>query len=205
MEPASTIRIAQPARPQAGPARKASGASWALADQCIVSGSNFVTIYLFARCLQPSVFGEFVLGYTALLLLTGLQGALVTQPHNVLAAALARRAYRRFTGAMAIAQLALCVVLVAALGAASVAMRALALPAAAGVLSGLAAAAAPWFGQEFVRRVLYTRGESRSVALNDLLTYGLQLAGTLTLLVRWPEHATPQAGLLVLGISSAAG
>jgi O-antigen/teichoic acid export membrane protein len=53
--------------------------------------------------------------------------------------------------------------------------------------------------------VLYTRGDSRSVAMNDLTSYGLQLAGALVLLTRWPERATPQAGLLVLGLSSAAG
>lgn len=181
------------------------GVSWALVDQSIVSAVNFVTIYIFARHMETVEFGRFVLGYTALLLLTGLQGALLTQPHNVLAAALAPEAYRRFTAALAIAQAILCAATSLLLCVAAAAVDHLYSHPAAGVLFALAAAAPPWFGQEFVRRVLYTRAASRAVALNDLLSYGLQLAGAFALVAGWTERATPVYGMLVLGVSSAAG
>src|SRR5438128_11887865 len=59
--------------------------------------------------------------------------------------------------------------------------------------------------QEFVRRVLYTRAQTRAAAVNDALSYGLQLGGALVLALYWPDRATPQAALLVLGGSSVAG
>jgi O-antigen/teichoic acid export membrane protein len=69
----------------------------------------------------------------------------------------------------------------------------------------LAAAVVPWLAQEFVRRVLYTRGESRAAAQNDFFTYGLQLAGAFLLVRWWADLASAETALAVLGGSSFAG
>ena len=184
---------------------KMRGASWALFDQCVVSGANFLTIYLFARHLDAAHFGAFMLAQTGLLLLTNLQQALLVHPHNVLAAPLAEPAYQRFTGALVLAELLFCAGVCASLGAAGWVAARVYSPEAGGVLLALALAAVPWMGQEFVRRVLYTRGESRAAAINDGITYGLQLTGAI-ILVGWrTELASPQAALFVLGGSSLVG
>jgi O-antigen/teichoic acid export membrane protein len=52
---------------------------------------------------------------------------------------------------------------------------------------------------------LYTRSESRAAALNDTLTYGLQLAGACVLTRDWGERVSPEHALYVLGGSSLAG
>lgn len=179
--------------------------SWALADQCAVSAANFLTIYLFARHLGTASFGAFMLAHAGLLLMTSMQNALVNQPHNVLAARLERERYRQFTGALALMQAVSCLAVCAALGAAGWLIARVYSPPAGGVLMTLALAAVPWLAQEFVRRVLYTRGESRSAALNDFVTYGLQLFGAFILARFWADRASPEAGLLVLGGSSLAG
>lgn len=197
----------------AGPAARAarrgivrlSGAGWAFADQCLVSSANFVTIYLFARYLDSPVFGAYMLAYTGLLLLTNLQSALVVQPHNVLAAGLPQAEYRAFTGALAILQALYCLAVAAALGTAGWLLAATVAPAAGGVVLALAAAAVPWMGQEFVRRMLYTRGETRAAALNDAITYGLQLLGAVMLIQTTGPRVTPASALSVLGLSSVAG
>ena len=75
-------------------------AAWALADQCVVSAANFLTVFIFARYLSATAFGEFAVAQTALLLLTSLQGALLAQPHNVLGAGLPDARYQRFTAAL---------------------------------------------------------------------------------------------------------
>src|SRR5579863_6758098 len=61
---------------------------WAVADQAMISGSNFTTMVLVARGLgDPAQFGIFTLVYSALLFSNQLQSALITQPHNVLGSA----------------------------------------------------------------------------------------------------------------------
>lgn len=184
---------------------KLRGIGWALADQCFVSAGNFFTIYLFARHLRTADFGVFMLAYTGLLLLTSMQGAFLIQPHNVLAAALPQGQYRRFTGAVMFIQVCFCAAIGAALGLAGWLIWHAWSPAAGSVLIALAAAVVPWLAQEFVRRVLYTRGESRAAAQNDFVTYGLQLAGAFMLTIWWAELASAQTALAVLGGSSLAG
>src|SRR4029079_2838125 len=80
--------------------------SWALADQGLISLSNFATLILLARGLSRSDFGAFVLAYTALILLNGIQSALITQPHNVLGQAHLGTGYRRYTTSTAAFQVA---------------------------------------------------------------------------------------------------
>ncbi|MCW5603380.1 MAG: oligosaccharide flippase family protein [Burkholderiales bacterium] len=185
--------------------QKVVSAGWALVDQCVVSAANFFTIYLFARHMGASGFGTFMLAHTGLLLLTSMQNALVIQPHNVLAAGLAQQEYRRFTGALVFMQAISCAATGAVLGMVGWFVAQAYSPEAGSILIALAIAAIPWMGQEFVRRVLYTRSESRPAALNDTVTYGLQLGGAFVLSVFWADHASPEAALLVLGGSSAVG
>lgn len=184
---------------------KMQGMGWALGDQCVVSAANFLTIYLFARQLDTSHFGAFMLAYVGLQLLTSMQSAFLTQPHNVLAAALPQREYRRFTGAVLLMQMGSCATVGAALGLTGWLVWRAWSPAAGSVLIALAIAAMPWLAQEFVRRVFYTRGESRAAAANDFVTYGLQLAGAVLLAGLWADRASPETALAVLGGSSVAG
>lgn len=182
-----------------------SRVGWALVDQSIVSLCNFLTVYVFARHLAPPVFGAFILGYTGLALLNNIQNALVVQPHNVIGAPLAGPRYRRFTGAMVLAQLALGATAGAALAVAAWIAQRLEAPAPAAVLLALAAAAPFWMAQEFARRVLYTRRRTLAAALNDSVTYGLQLAGAVSLVRVLPGLSGAGPALLVLGGSSLAG
>jgi len=181
------------------------GMGWALGDQCLVSAANFLTIYLFARHLETSHFGAFMLAYVGLQLLTSMQNAFLTQPHNVLAAALPPLEYRRFTGAVLLMQMCACAAVGAALGLIGWLVWRAWSPAAGSVLIALAVAAIPWLAQEFVRRVLYTRGDSRAAAKNDFVAYGLQLSGALLLAGLWADRASPETALAVLGGASLAG
>lgn len=181
---------------------KLRGAGWALVDQCVVSTANFLTIYLFARYFRAVDFGAFMLAHTGLLLLTNMQQALLIQPHNVLGAPLAQPEYQRFTGILALAQMLFCVAACSTLAAAAWLVGKAYSPEAGSILLALAITAIPWMGQEFVRRVLYTRSESRAAAINDTVSYGLQLAGAIVLVSAWQDLASPEAALYVLGGSS---
>ena len=202
---ATDVRGPGPARAALQAIGRLRGAGWALADQCVVSAVNFLTIFLFARNLETSTFGAFILAYTGLLLLTNLQNALVTQPHNVLAAGLGQAEYGRFTGALVVLQGFYCAVTCVTLGALGWLIAIAFSPDAGNTVIALAVTAVPWMGQEFVRRVLYTRGRARAAAANDGITYGLQLFGVLVLVDAAAAWATPASALSVLGLSSAVG
>ena len=187
-------------------ARGAVGrAGWAVTDQCVVSAANFLTIFLLARSLDAVTFGVFMLAYTGLLLLTNMQSALVVQPHNVLAAGLGQPQYAKFTGALAILQAFYCLMVMAVLVLLGSLVAVLGATPAGHTLIALGMIAVPWMGQEFVRRVLYTRGRARAAAVNDSITYGLQLFGALVLTQAAAAWATPASALIVLGLSSVVG
>lgn len=64
---------------------------WGLADQVLISGTNFVTMVIVGRNLGKAGFGEFSLIYNLLLFANMIQASLITQPHNVLGSAAKRR------------------------------------------------------------------------------------------------------------------
>ena len=178
------------------------GESVGLVDQALVSGANFATMLLLARSVNPTEFGQFTLVYSALLLAGVLQAALVTQPHNVLGAALIGPAYVRYTSSTAVQQ-----IVFTASAAALVLVGAVISVAFDSSLSALLFALIPaivaWELQEFVRRILYTEGRVRAVLLNDTISYGGQAILVLGLFVGGILDA--RITLYVIAATSAAG
>jgi O-antigen/teichoic acid export membrane protein len=175
---------------------------WPLADQVLISASNFCVMILLARTLSVEAFGEFTLAYAVLLLAQGIQSGIVTQPHNVLGAAKQGDAYRVYTTSTAVCQLLLVLLL--------------------GLLSSIAAGAAflmgwqsvwlflaivpavvTWQAQHFFRRLLYTEERLGSALINDLICcLGQVLA--VTMLWRVERLTAPAALYCVSGASAIA-
>ena len=172
----STIALASDTTAPARPARRLAKDAWAIADQALISGTNFVTMVLVARGLgSPSEFGTFTLVYSALLFANILQVALVTQPHNVLGTARLGDAYARYTTSCGVTQL----LLVLSEGIIALIVAGIAWHtqwSAAGMLLALVPSIIFWQLQEFVRRVLYTEGRHAAAFANDLISYGGQTA-----------------------------
>lgn len=76
---------------EAGPAEDTGRSRWlklfssAVVDQALLSAANFLVGLLLIRNCSDEDYGHYVLGFTALLLLTGLQGAYIGGPLSVLA------------------------------------------------------------------------------------------------------------------------
>lgn len=173
-----------------GPTARMGG--WAVADQALVSGTNFLTGLLLARYTTKSEFGVYVLAYSAMIFMNELQGALITGPMMVLGAAREEEEFSLYATTLGVVQLAAGVAL-ALIAFAAVGVMAL-IPSTEGLRGAfLGIAAAVFFVQiqEFVRRVLFTRLRPAATLANDLIFRGLQLAGV--------------AGLLVLGRRAGAG
>ncbi|MFN8559229.1 MAG: oligosaccharide flippase family protein [Dehalococcoidia bacterium] len=167
-----------------------------------MSAANFITMLALARGLSAAAFGAFTLCYTALLFAGSLQFSLITRPHNVIGATRTGAAYTRYASAIAAGQAAFA--LMAGLAAAAAALVATASGAvvAPGLLLALAPAIVAWQAQEFVRRVLYTEGRLAAATLNDLISYGGQVAAVVALAAL--GRLTAPAALYALALTSAA-
>jgi O-antigen/teichoic acid export membrane protein len=174
---------------------------WALADQVLISLTNFATMILVAKGLHDTAaFGTFTLVYSALLFANILQFALVTQPHNVLGSARTGEDYCIFTTSTALVQIILALAL--SVIASFVAVGAyLSHASFTSQLIALVPSILAWQLQEFVRRVLYTEGRLGGAFTNDLISYGGQ-----TLIIAWffKQHSiTGEKALWVLAATSA--
>ena len=172
---------------------------WALGDQILISGSNFLTMVLLARSLGPAEFGTFALAYSALLFANILQSTLITQPHNVLGTTREGAAYGRFTFTMGTAQIVLAVVeaLVAGIVAGWVGYRGMAVTP---LLVALVPAIVGWQLQEFIRRVLYTESRFNAAFANDCISYGGQ---TVLIVILWgANRLTGPLAMYALAVTS---
>jgi O-antigen/teichoic acid export membrane protein len=180
-----------------------SGARWTLADQTVVSVSNFLTIYLLARFMDIGQFGLFMVGWISLLFLVSLQSAVLTEPHAVLGPKRDPLRYRQLTTVLAVALLGGAMGLGLLLVLAGGLTWTLASPRYGRLIVLLGVVVVPWMAQEFVRRVLYTRSESRAACANDAVSYGLQAVGIGAVIVLMGEPS-PALAFGVLGASSLA-
>jgi O-antigen/teichoic acid export membrane protein len=190
------------ARPRASLRSQFGRLALMLADQGMVSAVNFLTVVLLARYLSLTQFGVFMVAHTVLLLLTGLQNALVAQPHNILGAQRSGIEYARLTAVLATMQLIGCMLIALIVAAAGFIWRAFGSDHAI-VAFALALAIPAWMAQEFVRRVLYTHGDVLGAAINNCVSYGLQLVAIVCVALEIGGlKATPAQALLALGASS---
>jgi O-antigen/teichoic acid export membrane protein len=189
-----------------GFARQLTGReTWALTDQCVVSGTNFLTNVMLARFMGLREFGVFTLAWMSVLFVNSLQNALVIVPMMSIGPRQEVKDRKSYFGAVVIYEMVLvvlCFVLVlTALSASSIFfphsnVSQLALP--------LAVSAFAYQGQDFLRRYFFATRKSRCAFADDLLSYLTQLPILLLL------HATGQlnstnalwtmAGTSILGL-----
>lgn len=150
---------------------------WVVAGQAVVSGTSFFTNIFIAKLCGLSTFGEYSAWQMVLLLALSAQGALITQPMQIVhgeTAPAQRPAYRQ---ALLVMQLAFSLAAVAA-----VVGGAVLLPVAV-------AAALPAFlvclvvscGQDTARKLLLAEGRVRAALVSD----GLSAGGQLLVLLYW--------------------
>lgn len=151
-------------------------ASWAVYDQTLVSGANFVTTLIVARMLVPESFAMFSLASLSILFFASFQRTLITQPLNVLGATEGPASLAaRYIGLMHLQWLMI------PLGVVPLALIGIFFFPNLGLIIGAAAYLAGFFLQEMVRRYHYTQGAIQDALENDLISYGGQLLVLLAL------------------------
>ena len=169
---------------------------WVMAGQAVVSGTSFLTNIFIAKLCGLAVFGEYSAWQLVLLLALALQGAVITQPMQVVLGTLP--AGRR----VAYGQLVLGgQVLFSALAVLATALGARLLPQAATVLPAFVVLLAAAGGQDTLRKLLLAEGKVQAALASDVLSAGGQLLVLLVLALR-PAPATLAEVMWVVGLTT---
>ncbi len=150
--------------------------NWALVDQAMVSGVNFLTGILLARYLGLAEFGRFTLAWMAVLFVGSLQHALIISPMMSIGPKQCRERVPAYYAAVVVQQLVFAG-LVFVLLLAAVRLSAVLFPQWRVPGLGLALAAAALFFQlqDFLRRYFFTRARGGTAFAIDALRYLGQL------------------------------
>ncbi len=149
-----------------GKAGHSRRALWAIADQCSVSGGNFLTNLILLRVMLPVDFGTYALILNAIIFFGTIQQALVTYPLCVRGARAREAQFRRLVGfAMAATALLVTVLLGPILFGVGYSLNRPAL-----ILTAVLAMFF-WQLQETIRSAFIARLEQRRALLGDALSY----------------------------------
>ncbi len=179
--------------------------NWALADQAVISGVNFLTGILLARYLGIEAFGQFTLAWMAVLFVNALQHATIIAPMMSIGPKQPAAELPVYYGAVIVQQVvfSLCgfVVLFAAIEASPLVfpdwgLEGLGLP--------LASAAVAFQCQDFLRRYLFTRGRAAQAFVNDGIRYLGQLSVLIWLFLSFPNQRESESALWVIAGTAAA-
>src|ERR1019366_6540962 len=73
---------------------------FALVDQGLISGSNFIVAILLARWLAPGQYGGYALAFEAFLFLSVVYGALILEPMSVFGASIYKNDFQAYLGVL---------------------------------------------------------------------------------------------------------
>jgi len=156
--------------------RKYNHFNWALIDQAMVSGVNFLTGILFARFLGIEEFGRFTLVWMVVLFVNSVQMAIISTPMMSIAPKQRKKDLPAYYGAVTVQQISFATlssiivwggVKISDLYYPDWAIGHLALPLASVVFS--------FQNQDFLRRLFYTYGKHSFAFFNDMISYLGQL------------------------------
>lgn len=147
----------------------------AAVDQGVISLANFSATIILARKISPTELGVYGVGFIALRLTRSLQEGLIVQPMNVFGAGMDAAEFKRYASSSGLIQagLAIATSLAAALG--GWILTALGNDTAGPVLFALWFAFLSWQMQEYIRRLMYTRGDVFFALVNTVLANGIRL------------------------------
>lgn len=145
-------------------------ASWAVYDQVLVSGANFLSTMLIAKMLSAEDFAMYSLASLAVLFFSSFQRTLITQPMNVLGATESLpQLHGRYASLLRLQRIFIPLVVFC-----MILLGTVFFPHVWIIIAACAYLSA-FFLQELVRRYYYTRNKIHLALCNDLIGYGGQL------------------------------
>lgn len=184
---------------QARPAwiRWAGRGLWAVVDQGLFSGANFLVNILLARWLAPEEYGAFAVAMSVFYLLAAFHTAVLTEPMMVFGAGKYRGQFRKYLGMLMYGHWGISAVIALLLGGAALIMSHLGSRPMAQALAGLATGAPFLLLLWLARRAPYVEMRPQWAAMGSGINLVVTLGGVFLL---WREGLlTSFSGLVLLG------
>jgi len=173
---------------------------FAVLDQGLFSGTNFIVNILLARWLEPAQYGAFAVAYSVFLLLAAFHTAVLTEPMLVFGAGKYAEKFQKYLGIVIYGHWGVTGTIALLLALVALAFWQLGSNDLAGALAGLAVASPFILLLWVVRRALYVKVQPQQAATGGILYLLLILVGMYGLDQKgWLSSAS---ALVVMGISS---
>ena len=158
----------------------------AAVDQAVISLANFVATIILARNISPTELGMYGVGFTALRLIRSIQEGVTIQPLNVFGAGMVEKDFRRYATSTSLIQIGLVVSSALVVAICGEVLTRLGNDTAGPVLFSLWFVFLWWQLQEYIRRLMYTRGAVFNAMTNTILANAVRLA----LMMYWLSQGT---------------
>jgi O-antigen/teichoic acid export membrane protein len=130
----------------------------AAVDQGVISLSNFIATIILARNVDPTQLGVYGVGFVTLRLVRAVQEGLIVQPMNVFGAGMDEKEFKPYATSTSLFQIGLALASASAVAVCGWILTELGNDTAGPTLFALWLPFLWWQLQEYVRRMLYTRG-----------------------------------------------
>jgi len=145
-------------------------------DQSVISLSNFVATIILARNVDPTQLGVYGVGFVTLRLVRAVQDGLIVQPMNVFGAGMPQDEFKRYATSTSLFQIALAILSATIVAVCGWALIELGNDTAGPTLYILWLPFLWWQLQEYLRRMLYTRGKVINAVVTSVIGNGARIA-----------------------------
>lgn len=145
-------------------------------DQGVISLSNFTATIILARNVDPTQLGVYGVGFVALRLIRAVQEGLIVQPMNVFGAGMEQDKFKGYATSTSLYQIGLALVSASAVALLGWFLTDLGNDTAGPTLYILWLPFLWWQMQEFIRRLLYTRGMVFNAVVTSVVANGMRIA-----------------------------
>ena len=180
--------------------QSARGGYVAAIDQGVISVTNFLATIILARSVSPTDLGIYAVGFTSLRLIRTIQDGLFFQPLNAYGAPLGEARFKRYATSTGILQIGFAVLVAIAVAGLGLLLIETGNDTAGPTVFTLWAPALWWQLQEFLRRVLYARGQVVQATINTIISSLFRLG----VLVYWAFQGqlSGVAGIYAIGLGA---
>ena len=154
-------------------------------DQGVISAANFLATVILARNVDPTELGVYGVGFISLHLVRSFQEGFVIQPLNVYGASMDKTAFKRYATSSGIIQVLLSILSALIVAVSGRVLTVLGNDTAGPALFSLWFAFLWWQLQEYVRRMLYTRGAVFNAVVNTVMANTVRLV----LMILWASQS----------------
>ena len=145
-------------------------------DQAVISLSNFAATIILARNVDPTQLGVYGVGFVTLRLVRAFQDGIIVQPMNVFGAGMTQDEFKRYASSTSLFQIALVLISASAVALVGWVLIELGNDTAGPTLFTLWLPFLWWQMQEYLRRMLYTRGRVLSAMITSVIGNGARIA-----------------------------